>query len=74
MLGYILTVTQKEDIQGKEFAPYQLFNCVQDINGVWFTFLTPQDELLITGTEYSWILNCTKGQYVAPPTPPLPKL
>ena len=74
MLGYILTVTQKEDIQGKEFAPFQLFNCVQDINGVWFTFLTSQDEILIRDTEYSWILNCTKGQYVAPPTPPLPGL
>jgi hypothetical protein len=45
---------------------------VQDINGVWFTFLTPQDIVLITDTTYSWILNCTKGEYVAPPTPPLP--
>jgi hypothetical protein len=72
MLGYILTVPQKESIQKIEYAPFQYFNCVQDINGVWFTFLTPQDIVLITDTTYSWILNCTKGEYVAPPTPPLP--
>jgi hypothetical protein len=74
MLGYILTVPQKESIQKIEYAPFQYFNCVQDINGVWFTFLTPQDIVLITDTEYNWILNCTKGEYVAPPTPPLPGL
>jgi predicted phosphohydrolase len=72
MIGYKLTLSQKNDIQGKEYASYQAFNCVQDINDIWFTFLTPQDIVLITGTEYSWILNCTKGEYVAPLSPPLP--
>jgi len=34
MLGYQLTEEQKDQIQGQQFAPFQCFNCVQDINGV----------------------------------------
>ena len=40
MIGYILTIEQKESIQGVEFAPYECFNCAQDINGVWYNFMT----------------------------------
>jgi len=39
MEGYILTHEQKEGIEGKFYTPYQFFNCVQDINDVWFLFL-----------------------------------
>jgi hypothetical protein len=66
MIGYKLTVTQKEDIQGKEYAPYQCFNCVQDINDIWFTFLTNLDKILVANTEYSWLLNCPQAEYVPP--------
>ena len=57
MIGYILTITQKELIQGVEFAPYESFNCVQDIDGVWFTFLSDQQKVEILNTEWSWILT-----------------
>jgi len=57
MIGYKLTVSQKNDIQGKEYAPYQFFNCVQDINAVWYTFLTDEDKTTIDTTEYSWLLE-----------------
>jgi hypothetical protein len=64
MIGYKLTLEQKEDIQGKEYAPYQEFNCVQDINEVWFTFLTDQDKRVIIGTQYEWLLLCPQEEYV----------
>jgi hypothetical protein len=64
MIGYKLTLEQKEDIQGKEYAPYQEFNCVQDINEVWFTFLTDQDKRAIIGTQYEWLLLCPQEEYV----------
>ena len=56
MIGYKLNQEQKEDIQGKEYTPYQIFNCVQDINDVWFTFLTDDDKRSIIGTQYEWLL------------------
>jgi len=70
MIGYKLTPEQKEDIQGKEYAPYQIFNCVQDINEVWFTFLTDQDKRAIIGTQYEWLLFCPQEEYV--PSEPSP--
>ena len=42
MIGYILTVAQKEEIQGVFFADSIFFNCVQDISGTWFLFLSQQ--------------------------------
>jgi len=66
MIGYKLTTEQKESIQGKEYAPYQCFNCVQDINNIWFTFLTDEDKLNIENTEYKWILDCKELEYVSP--------
>ena len=64
MIGYKLTLEQKEDIQGKEYAPYQVFNCVQDINGVWFTFLTNDDKRAIIATQYEWLLFCPQEEYI----------
>ena len=66
MIGYKLTVAQKEDIQSKEYAPYQCFNCVQDMNGIWFTFLTDLDKILVATTEYIWLLDCPQEEYVPP--------
>ena len=74
MIGYILTDTEKESIQGKEYAPYQFFNCVQDINAVWYTFLTDEDKVIIATTEYSWLLECPQGEFVPPIAPPIPPL
>jgi hypothetical protein len=71
MIGYILTTEQFEEIQGQEFAPYQYFNCVQDINGIWFNFVTDQQYTEIESSEYAWVLELPQGEYVPPP-PPLP--
>ena len=71
MIGYILTQEQRDSIQGKVFASCKFFHCVQDINDVWFLFLTAEDEAEVAVTEYAWLLECTQGEYTPPPPPPL---
>ena len=72
MIGYILTKEQKDQIQGQEFAPYQCFNCVQDINGGWFNFVTEQQIPLVQSSQYAWTLDLPQGEYTPPPPPPFP--
>jgi hypothetical protein len=69
MIGYILTEEQYQEIQGKEFAPFEYFNCVQDINDIWFNFITEQQIPHIEISEYGWVLNCPKGEYIPKPRP-----
>jgi hypothetical protein len=71
MIGYILTTEQKEEIQGQYYTPSAFLNCVQDINGVWFLFLSQQDKDYIVNTEYAWLLTLPEGEYVPPPAPDL---
>ena len=69
MIGYILTESEKDAIQGQEFAPFERFNCVQDINNVWFNFVTEQQIPLVQASQYAWVLECPQGEYVPKPTP-----
>jgi hypothetical protein len=69
MIGYILTTEQKDEIQGQEFAPFERFNCVQDINDVWFNFVTEQQIALVEASEYAWVLDLPTGEYIPKPTP-----
>lgn len=72
MIGYILTTEQYNEVQGQFYTPYEFFNCVQSIDGIWFLFLSQQDKEAILGTEWNWILTLPEGEYVPPPPPPLP--
>ena len=72
MIGYILTETQKDAIQAKEFAPFERFNCVQDINDVWFNIVSEQQIPLVQKSEFFWVLDLPQGEYIPPPTPPFP--
>ena len=72
MIGYILTPEQKELIQGQYFATDIFFNCVADINGVWFLFLSEQDIPLVELSQYAWTLDLPQGEYTPPPPPPFP--
>ena len=65
MIGYILTVEQKEEIQGVFFTDNIFFNCVQDINGIWFLFLSQQD-IEILPQEFQYLLTLPTGEYVPP--------
>ena len=72
MIGYILTPEQKELIQGQYYSPSQFFNCVQDINDIWFLFLSEQDIEEISLTNWAWILDLPQGEYIPKPSPPFP--
>jgi hypothetical protein len=69
MIGYILTEEQKNQIQGQEFVPFECFNCVQDINDVWFNFVTEQQIPLVEASQYAWVLDLPQGEYIPKPTP-----
>jgi hypothetical protein len=69
MIGYILAKEQYEQIQGQEFAPYERFNCVQDINDVWFNFLSDQQILQVQASQYAWVLTLPTGEYISKPSP-----
>ena len=71
-IGYILTESEYNQVQGQFYTPSQFFNCVQDINGVWYLFLSQQDKQQIVNTEWNWILTLPEGEYVPPPAPPFP--
>ena len=71
MIGYILTIEQKEAIQGVFFATDVFFNCVQDINNVWFLFLSEQDKSILP-QEYQYLLDLPMGEYTPPPIPEFP--
>jgi hypothetical protein len=67
MIGYILTTEQKEEIQGVFYAPYEFFNCVQDINDIWFLFLSDQDKETIINTQWEYLLDLPQGEYIPKP-------
>ena len=74
MIGYILTNEEYTEIQGQYYTEYQFFNCVQDINGVWFLFLSEEDKPEVLASEYSWVLNLPTGEYIPPLPPPFPPI
>jgi hypothetical protein len=69
MIGYTLTPEQKDLIQGQYFVTDIFFNCVIDINGVWFLFLSEQDIPLVQASQYAWVLTLPQGEYIPKPTP-----
>jgi hypothetical protein len=73
MIGYILTQENYDQVQGQFYSPYQFFNCVQDINDVWFLFLSDQDKEQILNTEWNWILDLPQAEYIAKPAPEFPR-
>lgn len=74
MLGYQLLEQQYEQIQGQYYSPSQFFNCVQDIDDVWFLFLSDQDKEEIAQTDWAWILELPTGEYIPKPSPPFPPI
>jgi hypothetical protein len=72
MIGYILTQEQAAEVQGVFITHYLFINCVQDIDGVWFLFLSNQDIPLVQESQYAWILTLPQAEYIPPPPPPFP--
>ena len=71
-IGYTLTQDEYNQVQGQYYTEYQFFNCVSDINGVWFLFLSDEDKQVVATTEYAWILDLPEAEYIPPPPPPFP--
>lgn len=69
--GRIVTTEQAEQLQGVFFDADTFFNFVQDINGIYFLFLSEQDEADIANTEYASLLSIPLSPYTPPPTPPI---
>jgi hypothetical protein len=72
MEGRIVTNEQANELQGVFIDADTFFNFVQDINGIYFLFLSEQDEQDVSNTEYSYLLNIPLSPYTPPPTPPIP--
>ena len=71
-IGYTLTESEYNQVQGQYYSEYQFFNCVADINGVWFLFLSTEDKQVVATTEWAWILDLPEAEYIPPPAPPFP--
>ena len=74
MEGRIITNEQAEQLQGVFIDSDTFFNFVQDINGIYFLFLSEQDEQDIAQTEYAPLLQIPLSPYTPPPSPPFPPI
>jgi hypothetical protein len=70
MEGRIVTNQTAEDLQGVFFDSDTFFNFVQDINDVYFLFLSLEDEQSLIVTEYAYLLEIPLSPFEPKPTPP----
>ncbi len=70
MIGYKLTVKQKELLSGVSFAPNQYFNPVPDIDGVYFIFEGEVEDC--TNEDFMWVKELPTAEYVFPIIKDLP--
>jgi hypothetical protein len=71
-IGYILTESEYAQVQGQYYTEYQFFNCVADINAVWYLFLSQEDKQVVATTEWAWVLDLPEAEYIPPIPPPFP--
>jgi hypothetical protein len=69
MEGRIVTNETAQELQGVFFDSDTFFNFVQDINDVYFLFLSSSDETDIAPTEYAYLLEIPLSEYVPPIIP-----
>jgi hypothetical protein len=72
MEGRIVTNQQAQELQGVFFDSNTFFDFVQDINDVYFLFLSEQDEIDVQSTEYAYLLNIPLSQFEPKPNPTPP--
>jgi hypothetical protein len=70
MEGRIVTTEQAQELQNVFFDADTFFNFVQDINDVYFLFLSSSDEVDIAPTQYAYLLDIPLSPYEPKPTPP----
>ena len=64
MLGYKLTIEQRNQLVGQQFDLYQFFNPVTDINGVYFIFEGEVENCV--NEEFMWVKDLPTAEYVPP--------
>jgi hypothetical protein len=64
MKGRIVTNQQAKDLQGVFFDSDTFFNFVQDINDVYFLFLSTSDAESIVTTQYAYLLEIPLSEYI----------
>ncbi|MFY8248488.1 MAG: hypothetical protein ACOVJ5_02170 [Gloeomargaritales cyanobacterium] len=74
MEGRIVTTETAESLQGVFFDADTFFNFVQDINDVYFLFLSEQDATDIANTEYAYLLDIPLSEFIPKPAPPFPPI
>jgi hypothetical protein len=62
--GRIVANEQALKLQGVFFDSDTFFNFVQDINELYFLFLSSSDEIDIAPTEYAYLLEIPLSEYV----------
>ncbi len=72
MEGRIVTEQTANELQGTFIDADTFFNFVLDINGVYFLFLSEQDEIDVSKTEYAYLLDIPLSPYTPPPPTPIP--
>ena len=72
MNGRIVTNQQAQELQGQFIDSDTFLNFVQDINDIYFLFLSEQDEQDIANTQYAYLLDIPLSPFVQKPSPPLP--
>ena len=72
MKGRIVTNQQAQELQGQFIDLNTFLGFVQDINDVYFLFLSEQDEVDIANTQYAYLLDIPLSPFVPKPSPPLP--
>jgi hypothetical protein len=70
MIGYKLTINEKELLSGAAFAPDQYFNPVPDIDGVYFIFEGEVEGCI--NEEFMWVKELPTAEYVPPIIKDLP--
>ena len=72
MIGYTLTPDQYTQVQGQYYTEYQFFNCVLSIDNVWFLFLSDEDKLSLSQTNWEWLLSLPEEEYTPSIAPEFP--
>lgn len=72
MIGYKLTVEQKNQLQGAFLTSSVFFNCTESTEGLWYLSISKDDKILIEDSNYDWILSLDKEEFTPIPPPSLP--
>lgn len=69
MIGYKLTIEQRDELVWQLFASDQYFNPVPDIDGVYFIFEGEVDGCV--NEEFMWVKELPTAEYVPPTSEPI---